>query len=94
MPVAAAERGHGKPHPSTLSSKSQELTGTEEKNDWRGKERVRHRQERYEPDGGKAGDMNPCENLHEFWHKKILIKSRHETNNETFLNCGQMTFPY
>jgi len=34
VPTAGAERGHGKTHPSTLSSRSQELTGTEEKNDW------------------------------------------------------------
>ncbi len=60
------------------------VSGMEEKNDWRGRERGRHRQERYEPDGGKTGEMNTHENLHELWHKS-LIKSRQEINNERFL---------
>lgn len=37
---------------------------------------------------GKTGEINPCENLHEFWHK-ILIKSRQETRD---LIYGQMIF--
>jgi len=43
-----------------------------------GEESERNRQERCKPDGGITGEMNPCENLHEFWHK-IQFKSRHET---------------